>query len=508
MTAQNKYILNEVKDYLLITFGLLLYTISFTLFLMPYEIVTGGVTGLSAIIYYATGFHLENTYLIINIALLVVALKILGFKFLMKTIYAILMLYFMLKFAQDIVPKQANGLPFKLLGDGQEFMSMIIGCTVTGIALATVFSNNGSTGGTDIIAASVNKLHGNISLGTVLFSADFCIIGSCMFFPQFGDYIDRAHKVTFGFCVMAMENYVLDYVMNRRRQSVQFMIFSRKWQEIANAIGTQMNHGVTILDGHGWYTGRQMKVLCILAKKNESTNMFRLIKMIDPNAFVSQSSVIGVYGEGFDEMRVKIKDEKKKKMKIVFATNNQHKLSEVRNILGNKFEIVSLADIGCHEDIPEKGQTLQENAQMKAEYIYNKYHIDCFADDTGLEVDALGGAPGVYSARYAGGTGHDSQANMKKLLIELENNNNRKAQFRTVIALIINGKKIFFEGICPGEIIRNKRGGEGFGYDPIFQPDGYNKTFAELGLNIKNQISHRAKATEKLAEYLKGMQDQ
>ena len=312
MTVDHKIIWNEFKDYFFITLGLLMYTISFTVFLMPYEIVAGGVTGLSAIIYYATGFHLENTYIIINLTLLAVALKILGFKFLMKTIYAIFMLYFMLKFAQDIIPKQPNGLPFKLMGEGQDFMSMIIGCVITGIALATVFMNNGSTGGTDIIAASINKYH-NVSLGSVLIAADFCIIGSCMFFPQFGNYIERAHKVMFGFCVMAMENYTLDYVMNARRQSVQFMIFTNKWQEIANAIGTQMNHGVTILDGHGWYTGQNIKVLCILAKKNESTNMFRLIKMIDPQAFVSQSSVIGVYGEGFDEMKVKIKNETKVK---------------------------------------------------------------------------------------------------------------------------------------------------------------------------------------------------
>ena len=503
LTVNHQFIWNEAKDYFFITLGLILYATSFTLFLMPYEIVAGGVTGLSAIIYYATGFHLENTYIIINGILLIVALKILGFKFLMKTIYAIFALYFILKFVQDIVPKQDNGLPFKLMGEGQDFMSMIIGCTMTGISLSTVFSNNGSTGGTDIIAASVNKLHGNISLGTVLFAADFCIIGSCMFFPQFGNYIERAHKVMFGFCVMGLENFSLDYLMNMRRQSVQFMIFSKKWQEIANAIGTQMEHGVTILDGHGWFTGQQMKVLCILARKRESTNMFRLIKMIDPNAFVSQSSVIGVYGEGFDEMHVKIKQEKKEKMKIVFATNNQHKLSEVRNILGNNFEVVSLADIGCHDDIPEKGQTLKENALMKAEYVYNKYHINCFADDTGLEVDALGGAPGVYSARYAGGEGHDAQANMRKLLGELENNNNRKARFRTVIALIIDGKTVFFDGICEGEIIRTKRGGEGFGYDPIFQPAGYNQTFAELGVDVKNQISHRARATQKLCEYLK-----
>ena len=140
---------------------------------MPYQIVAGGVTGLSAIIYYATGFHIENTYIIINGILLVVALKILGFKFLMKTIFAIFTLYFMLKFAQDILPKQENGLPFKLMGEGQDFMSMIIGCVITGIALATVFLNNGSTGGTDIIAASVNKYH-NVSLGSVLIAADFC----------------------------------------------------------------------------------------------------------------------------------------------------------------------------------------------------------------------------------------------------------------------------------------------------------------------------------------------
>ena len=311
MTVNHKIIWNEVKDYSFIVLGLFLYTVAFTVFLMPYQIVAGGVTGLSAIIYYATGFHIENTYIIINGILLMVALKILGLKFMMKTIFAIFTLYFMLMFAQEILPKQENGLPFKLMGEGQDFMSMIIGCVITGIALATVFTHNGSTGGTDIIAASVNKFHPNVSLGNVLIAADFCIIGSCMFFPQFGTYMERAHKVMFGFCVMAMENYTLDYVMNARRQSVQFMIFTRKWQEIANAIGTETHHGVTILDGHGWYTGKEVKVLCILARKNESINMFRLIKMIDPNAFVSQSAVIGVYGEGFEEMKVKIKEQKK-----------------------------------------------------------------------------------------------------------------------------------------------------------------------------------------------------
>ena len=189
-------------------------------------------------------------------------------------------------------------------------------------------------------------------------------------------------------------------------------------------------------------------------------------------------------------------------MRIVFATNNQHKLSEIRQILGSRVEVLSLKDIGCDVDIPETGSTLEENALQKAQYVYDHYHIDCFADDTGLEVDALGGAPGVYSARYAGGEGHDSEANMTKLLGELGENNNRRARFRTVIALIQQGEVHEFECIVNGQIIRERRGGEGFGYDPIFQPDGYDQTFAELGIEIKNQISHRARATAKLAEYL------
>jgi uncharacterized membrane-anchored protein YitT (DUF2179 family) len=309
MTINHRIIWNETKDYIFITLGLLLYTFGWTVFLLPYEIVTGGVTGMSAIVYYATGFKIENTYLIINVSLLVVALRILGFKFMVKTIYAITALYFMLKFAQMLMPLDEHGNFVQILGHNQDFMSLLIGCCITGTSLAIVFLNNGSTGGTDIIAACVNKYR-NMSLGQVLMTVDFIIIGSCFLFPQFGDFLGRAHKVVFGFCTMVIENFMLDYVMNRRRESVQFMIFSDKYQEIANAIGTQMEHGVTILDGHGWYTGREMKVLCILAKKNESVNIFRLIKMIDPNAFVSQSSVIGVYGEGFDPIKVSVPKKK------------------------------------------------------------------------------------------------------------------------------------------------------------------------------------------------------
>ena len=191
------------------------------------------------------------------------------------------------------------------------------------------------------------------------------------------------------------------------------------------------------------------------------------------------------------------------KKRLVFATNNAHKLEEIRAILGNSIEILSLADIHCHADIPETADTLEGNARQKSRYVYEHYGLDCVADDTGLEVESLGGAPGVYSARYADGQGHDSQANMNKLLKEMEEKNDRKAQFRTIISLIEKGEERQFEGIVKGQITREKRGESGFGYDPIFQPDGYETTFAELGSDIKNRISHRARAVAALCDYLR-----
>ena len=191
------------------------------------------------------------------------------------------------------------------------------------------------------------------------------------------------------------------------------------------------------------------------------------------------------------------------KKKLVVATNNAHKLEEISAILGNEMELLSLKDIHCNADIPETADTLEGNARQKAMYIHENYGMDCFADDTGLEVEALDGAPGVFSARYAG-DGHDSEANMQKLLKELEGKENRKAQFRTAICLIMEGKEYLFEGIVKGHIIEEKRGGAGFGYDPIFVPEGYDQTFAELGNDVKNTISHRARAVEKLCAFLKG----
>ena len=301
----NKAVIYEIKDYFYITLGLLMYTFGFTVFLLPYEIVTGGIAGIGAIVFYATGFPVQYTFFIINALLIVGTIKILGWKFLTKTIYATFMLTFMLEMAQQVV-MMPDGHFYKLLGEGNDFMSLVIGCMITGTALAVVFLNNGSTGGTDIVAAVLNKYH-NITLGRALIVIDICIIGSCLFIPSFGDVRMRCQMVVFGICTMVIECLMLHYVMYWQRQSVQFLIFSKKYQEIAYAIAKQTDHTMTILDGHGWWTGKATKVICLLAKKNESGRIFRIVKTIDPNAFVSQSSVIGVYGEGFDSIKVKVK---------------------------------------------------------------------------------------------------------------------------------------------------------------------------------------------------------
>ncbi|MCQ2217474.1 MAG: non-canonical purine NTP diphosphatase [Paludibacteraceae bacterium] len=187
---------------------------------------------------------------------------------------------------------------------------------------------------------------------------------------------------------------------------------------------------------------------------------------------------------------------------LVFSTNNQHKVEEVQQKLQGLCQIRTLKEFGCTDDIPEDHDTLEGNASQKSHYLFDKYGCNCFSDDTGLEVEALNGEPGVYSARYAG-EAKDPEANMNKLLQKLEGNNNRKARFRTVISLIIDGEEHFFEGIVNGKILTKRHGEKGFGYDPIFQPDGYDRSFAELSMDEKNAISHRGRAVEKLFAFLK-----
>ena len=190
------------------------------------------------------------------------------------------------------------------------------------------------------------------------------------------------------------------------------------------------------------------------------------------------------------------------KQRLVIATNNAHKLEEITAVVGDKFEIVSLADIDCHEDIPETADTLEGNALLKARFVHERYGLDVFADDTGLEVDALGGQPGVHTARYAYPDRNDNEANVDKLLRELQGATDRGAHFRTVIALIIGGEEYLFEGRVDGHITETRRGTEGFGYDPIFSPEDTGKTFAELGVEVKNRLSHRARAVQKLCAFL------
>lgn len=185
----------------------------------------------------------------------------------------------------------------------------------------------------------------------------------------------------------------------------------------------------------------------------------------------------------------------------MFATNNKNKINELNQLIGDKINLVGLSDIGCHEELPETQGTIEGNALQKARYVFDNYKQNCFADDTGLEVNALNGRPGVYSARYAG-EGKSAEDNMNKLLVELEGANDRSARFKTVIALVMDGKEWLFEGIVNGKIIEQKRGNKGFGYDPVFVPDGYEQTFAEMDMELKNRISHRGIAVRKLVEFL------
>jgi uncharacterized membrane-anchored protein YitT (DUF2179 family) len=303
MELTKAYITREAKDYAAITLGLICYALGWAAFLLPYQITTGGVAGIGAIVYYSTGIPIQWTYFGINVVLMAVAIRILGPRFTVKTTYAIFTLTFLLWFMQYLVnnfisaPNMNEGRPL-LLGVGQDFMACIIGATLCGLGLGIVFNSNGSTGGTDIIAAVVNK-YKDVTFGRMIMLCDVVIISSCYF--VFHDW----RRVIFGFVTLLITGVVLDWIVNSARQSVQFLIFSQKYDELADRITHDTHRGVTVLDGTGWYSKSHVKVLVVLAKKRQSLDIFRLVKNIDPNAFISQSSVIGVYGEGFDKLKVK-----------------------------------------------------------------------------------------------------------------------------------------------------------------------------------------------------------
>ena len=289
----------ELKDYVAITLGIICYALGWAAFMLPYQISTGGVTGISALIYYITGIEIQVSYFVINAIFMVFALKILGLKFCIKTLYAIPALTFFLWLFQVLLKDDAGNLPL-LLGPGQEFMALVIGASMLGFGIGFVFIYNGSTGGTDILAWIINK-YKDVSLGRLIMYGDIIIISSC--YLVFHDW----KRVLFGFCVLFIMSVVIDYVVNSNRQSVQFLIFSRKHEEIAETITKELRRGVTLLDGTGWYSKQSIKVVVVLAKKNQSNEIFRLVRDIDENAFISQSNVVGVYGEGFDKLKIKNK---------------------------------------------------------------------------------------------------------------------------------------------------------------------------------------------------------
>ena len=295
----NSKIGRELKDYVAITLGIMCYALGWAAFMLPYQISTGGVTGISALIYYITGIEIQVSYFVINAIFMVFALKILGLKFCIKTLYAIPALTFFLWLFQVMLKDDAGNLPL-LLGPGQEFMALVIGASMLGFGIGFVFIYNGSTGGTDILAWIINK-YKDVSLGRLIMYGDIIIISSCYF--VFHDW----KRVLFGFCVLFIMSVVIDYVVNSNRQSVQFLIFSRKHEEIAETITRELHRGVTLLDGTGWYSKQSIKVVVVLAKKNQSNEIFRMVRDIDENAFISQSNVVGVYGEGFDKLKIKKK---------------------------------------------------------------------------------------------------------------------------------------------------------------------------------------------------------
>lgn len=289
--TSRQLMLREMHDYLMIALGMLFYAIGWTVFLLPNDITTGGVPGIASIVYWATGLNVQYTYFAINGGLLIASLIVLGWKFSVKTIFAVMVMTFILPILQGAT---AN---LHLLHD-QPFMACVIGASFCGSGIGIAFSANGSSGGTDIIAAIINKYR-DITLGRVILLTDMIIISSSYF------VLHDWEKVVYGFATLYISSFVLDQVVNSARQSVQFFIISKKYEEIGRRINIDLHRGVTVIDGTGMYTGLGVKMMFVLAKKRESTTIFRLIKDIDPEAFVSQSAVIGVYGEGFDHIKVK-----------------------------------------------------------------------------------------------------------------------------------------------------------------------------------------------------------
>jgi uncharacterized membrane-anchored protein YitT (DUF2179 family) len=282
----------DIREYIFIAFGLFLYAGAWKAFLLPHKITGGGATGVGALVYYATGIPISITYFSINAVLLLIAIRTIGLKFSLRTIYGVAVMTFFF----SVLPQAVQGT---FVGKDDNFMACVIGGLLSGVGIGIVFLANGSSGGTDIIAKVVNKYR-NITLGRILLYCDVLIICSS-YFLKFGSI----ERIVYGLTAMAITTIAVDMVINGVRQSVQFFIFSKEYEQIATRINIDVHRGVTILDGMGWYSKEPVKVITVVARKNESIKIFRIVKDIDPNAFISQSSAIGVYGEGFDIIKGK-----------------------------------------------------------------------------------------------------------------------------------------------------------------------------------------------------------
>lgn len=359
----------EIKDYIMICIGTLLYTGGVSIFMLPYGLTTGGVSGVASIIYYATQVPVYISYFIINACFLVAAIKVLGWKFCVKTIVGVTsstMWYSVWQFFLCTAPNQ-----WPQVCGSQIFMACILGPIICGIGLSICFENHGSTGGTDIIAAIVNK-YKDVSLGQIILLCDILIISSCYFI--FHD----VERVIYGYVMMIVCAVTLDTCTRRVHQAVKFEIFSRNYSMIADAIN-EAGFGTTVLDGTGWYTKSERNVLICICSRRYQDIIMRVIKRVDPFAFFTVSNVSSVYGEGFGTMKTIIKDQKPI---IVYATDDADRLTVIRGLLGGQYDIRSLHDVGCisEEELPDAHESVEESAHSKAKYVNKFYGFDVFAE--------------------------------------------------------------------------------------------------------------------------------
>ena len=354
-----------ILDYLTITLGVCIYALTLAFCIIPYKLATGGAAGIGLLVYYATGIEVQNTYLAINIILLVAAIIELGWKFLAKTIYATFTLTGTIWLAQRIY--EWCGSPM-LVGD-ERFMAMILAGLGIGIGLGTCFASGGSTGGTDIIAAIINK-HKNMSIGKVLLMVDLSIITSS--YLVFHDI----QRVVFGFVLMAIITFTIDYVVGRNNQSVEFKIYSRNPNPIAELL-IKNGMGVTILNGEGYYTHSERKVIVSVVTRGEKLLVQRMIKAIDPYAFVTMGNVSGVWGEGFAKMQTKSKEQERPS--LVLLTSSQSAYDAARQALSDTLNIRTLSDIGCDLDHPISPALLSQDLHTRLRAIKYYYGHDCLA---------------------------------------------------------------------------------------------------------------------------------